>query len=308
MNAWGVLGKFVKAATVALSLGIAATSYGAVINSTFVPGNNTLRDDDAERVLRLNPTTQQYEVVTSGNFQENDILQAVLVFTFVNTQSIPVAVNSLQYQLTAFSELMIDSITTVDLGGGIFRNDLTFVASGRLAGGADSMVDIYEKTDGFVFNQNGDPDAVGIPSTIAGNRILSLGIDTVNNPLDFWVASVTSTSTLGALDLIQLLSANSPQAASGQFGISVLDNPGGVPILPLGRKDCTLADGLTPAAFDVCGSVSGFARKDGVNAGWLFSSNTNVRFAVPEPGALSLLGVALAASGFAGMRRKGSTK
>ncbi|MBX9631943.1 MAG: PEP-CTERM sorting domain-containing protein [Burkholderiales bacterium] len=308
MNAWGVLGKFTKAAAVALALGIATASHGAVINSTFVPGNNTLRDDDAERVLRLNPTSQQYEVVSKGNFQVGDILQAILAFTVVNTQSIPVAVNSLQYQLTAFSELKIDSINTVAIGGGLFRNDLTFVSSGRLAGGVDSMVDIYEKTDGFVFNQNGDPDTTGIPSTVAGNRILSLGVDTANNPLDFWVASVISTATTGALDLIQTASVNTPQAASGQFGISVLDNPGGVPILPLGRKDCTAVDGFTPAAYDVCGNVSGFARKDGVNSGWLFSSNTNVRFAVPEPGALGLLGVALAASGFASMRRKASKK
>lgn len=274
------------AGAVLLSVGLGFSSpvaNAAVINSMFNVGINTIQDQDVERILReVNGTTT---VVTSGQFEVGDVIESILRFDSVNTITIGDELPA-PYQLIGYSQLRVNAIN--DLGGGNVQ--LIFGATGDL--GAGVMVELYERTSGAIpgYQATVDPD-VAIANITAHTLLAEFGLA---DATDFWVAVA-----LNDIGIVAGLEPGAGQGAAGEFGISVLTNAGGLPIIPDGV--------LSPVSnlfHDVVGDLSIFPRETGVNAGWLVSSNINATFAVPEPGILGLLGLALAGLGFSMRRRK----
>ena len=249
-------------------------SHAAQINALFTPlTTNTIEDTDAERVLRGG------EVITTGQFQTGDIIQSILRFNTASAQTISDVLPN-PYQLTGISELRITSID--DLGGGNVQ--LHFGASGNLST-ASAMVDLYERTSAAQpsFSLTSDP-ATAIADIMGQTYIAGLGL----SGNDFWRA--LTENNIGDIAL------GTGQLPAGVFGISVLDNPGGLPIVPDGILSPITANPLTTGDgnfHDVVGSADIFALSAGVNSGWLVSSNIDASFTVPEPGTLALFGLSL---------------
>jgi hypothetical protein len=281
---------------------LSTTAFGsALVNQTlFVPGINEFQDTDAERILR-NGTP-----IVSGNFQVGDVIQTILRFDTINNQSITdlIQVNGGPlpnfYQLTAFSELQVGSIVDVPtLGAGSCAATgfcrLIFTPTGNLSS-ANSFADLYERdTDGGATNAF----SLSVSPTDAINRILaqtfiaSVGLFDSD---DFWYAD-----TLLDIAAAAALAEGAPQQAAGVFGLSVLANPG---LLPVTAN--AIQSGATGTWHDVVGNVSAYQRSPGVNEGWLVSSNTSLAFTnqVPEPGTLALVGLALAGMGVGAAKRR----
>ena len=283
-------GLAIAAFAIAGSLSFGAQAANATIDCCFVPGLNELQDSDADRILRAGT------VITSGNFATGDVIQSLLRIDTVNSAQINAAVGNLNYQLDAVATLTITSI--VDINGG------TCDLGDQCIARTSASVQVYEQNNNT--NQLALAPASGIAAAQAGTLVLTLGTTAAD---DFWFIQFTNTgNTIGAI-------AAAPQGSSQQglyiFGVSATSNPGNIPFQPEG-----VTDGRTPATCPICGAPtthdfigngSGFALENGVNNGWLLSTNTTVLFnvrAVPEPGTLVLLGLGLAALSFGGLRRK----
>jgi hypothetical protein len=281
---------------------LSTTAFGsALVNQTlFVPGTNEFQDTDAERILR------DGQAITSGNFQVGDIIQTVLRFDTINSTGIIDLIDANGgplpdfYQLTAYSEIKVGSIVDVPtlgagscLATGFCR--LIFTPTGNLSS-ANSFADLYERdTDGGATNAF----SLSVSPTDAINRILaqtfiaSVGLFDSD---DFWYAD-----TLLDIAAAAALAEGAPQQAAGVFGLSVLANPG---LLPVTAN--AIQSGATGTWHDVVGNVSAYQRSPGVNTGWLVSSNTSLAFTneVPEPGTLALVGLALAGMGVGAAKRR----
>lgn len=274
-------GLFKKTMLAVAFVGMAAASIAsqaAVINSLFQPGVNQIEDTDVERVLDAQGNT-----VTTGNLQVGDVLQSILRFNTANTTTISDALPA-PYQLTAFSQLKVATISAPDANG--------IVSIGFQPVAADNvMVSLYERTSAAqpAFSQTIAPDTA-ISNVQAQTLIATFGIGNVN---DFWVAQ-------SFLDIAQVaaLSSSDPQATAGNAGLSVLNNPGNLPIEPLQMT------GLFGNLHDVVLNSSVYQLAPGVNSGWLVSSNTSAQFTVPEPAPLALIGLGLAALGLVRRRQK----
>ena len=171
MNTSRIARKFLKA-----SLGLAAagllgsaalplTAHAAIINSDLGVGLNEFEDTDAERVLRGG------SAVTSGLLAPGDILQTILRFNTVNsTQIVAFPATPFPYQLTAFCELQVLSISNCGVDT---RCDLVFTPSGNL--GANVFASLYENAAGTLTGLS-DPAATGIAKATSGNLITTLGL------------------------------------------------------------------------------------------------------------------------------------
>jgi hypothetical protein len=257
---------------------ISAAANAAIINSQFVSGLNQIEDTDLERVMRGDTA------VTSGNFQVGDVIQTILRFNTVNVDQIGDVLPS-PYQLNAYSELKITAILdptdpTKDCTTSVCT--LVFGATGNL--GTDAVVALYERTSAAQpgFDQTVAP-ATAIANIQAETLIATIGFGESD---DFW----TSTTLLN-IGTAAGLQQGDPQASNGEFGLSLLANPGGLPIMPNG-----ILSPIDNNLHDIVGNASIYQRNAGANTGWLVSSNTSARFLVPEPASLLLLGVGLMAA------------
>jgi hypothetical protein len=256
------------------------TSHAAaMINTAIIPGTNEFEDTDAERILN-----SAGAVVTSGNLAVGDVIQTALRFNTANgTQIFLIPGLGAPYQLTAYSELKVAALFdpgTLNPCAGT-HCDIVFAPTGNL--GANVFATVHENPAGTLANL-GDPPATGIAKAQSGSLVATLGIGAAD---DFWVVA----NGLIDLTIVSGLKAGDPQVPSGNFGLTVLSDPGAVPFIPNGILG---ADGNL---HDLVGNVSAFQRGPGVNTGWLLSTNTSIDFNVPEPGSLALLGLTLLCMG-----------
>jgi len=288
-------------------LTLAATTQAAGVNVGFIPGINTIQDTSAERVLRGGAT------VTSGQFAEGDVIEAILRFDTVNTQSIP---NDLPlpptYRLTAYGQLAIADIIDVN-GGALVHGDiqrLIFAPTGAL--GAGVLVEIHERLGAEPNINFGLAPAAGIAAVQAQTLVSTIGYGDAD---DFWYSDVVYVNAGGqqTIDFIATLPEGAGQNPNGAFGLSVLSDPGGLNIVPNAISSIACPTGLpaacgvpgsgAPTFHDVVGDASIYARETGTNTGWLVSNNLTASFvAVPEPGTMALLGLGLL--GLGGMLRR----
>lgn len=275
------ISNFRKALSAAALVGFATVplaSNAAVISSLFQPGINTIQDSNAERVLRMVDGVET--VITSGAFQEGDVIQSVLRWTDVNAGQVSDSLPS-PYQFTAYSELRVAAINTFVVNG-VSVDQLVFGATGNL--GANVLVSLYERSAPNAtnsFSLTADP-LVGISQILNQTLIGNFGFGDTD---DFWQATLLDTAT----QISQVANAvqGSDQQSNGTFGLTMLS--GSLNIATNG-----ILSGYDGNMHDVVGSSSIYVKDTGVNSGWLASSNTEARFnVVPEPGSLVLMGLGL---------------
>jgi hypothetical protein len=259
---------------------VATPSYAALISGLFIPGTNELSDLDVERVVGADGA-----VKTGGSFAIGDTIQTLLRFEDANLAPISDTYGA-PYQLNAYAELKISSI--VNLGNGF--SNIVFAPSGTL--GTNVFANLYERTGAQPGYSSGIAAATAIGNVKSETLIAQLGLKEAD---DFWFATVPTSNGISAVAGAVF---GDPQAAIGEFGLSILTDAGGLSIIPNGIT------GFDGNLHDIVGNASAYARSPGVNTGWLVSSNTTVDFTVPEPTVLSLAGLALIAGGIAGRRRK----
>lgn len=272
-----------------LGLGAMQAHSAAIINGSLIPGiENNLEDTDADRVLRNG------SVVTSGNFQSGDILEALLRFETVNGDNINVSTGNLGYQLIAYSQLVIPDDPTDNVGAAVNNGDGTFTvnfaASGNL--GAGVLAEVYENTS-TVLQFSNDP-AAEIAQVLGTTLIAEFGLSDAD---DFWTATLPLN-----IPTLATNGAGSPQNPAGILGLTLMNNPGALPIATNG-----IQSQATGTFHDIVGSASAFAKPQNFNSGWLVATNTEIRFnlaQVPEPGIMMLLGAGLVGVGFARNRVK----
>jgi hypothetical protein len=265
--------KVLTAAAFAGAIMASSVSHAAIINNMFQTGVNGAQDTDRDRVLDSSGNT-----VSSGAWAIGDTIQSALQFntiewldsTGATIQSTQIyTVEGVNYGLYAVANAVITGISNIYAGDGVtvIGNNLTF--------GGSTLISLYE---GNITN----PFGAGVtPATAISNisglpTLATFGISSSN---DFWTATVGTDITSLANGYGQT------QQAAGVFGLSMLSNPGGLPVGPNGVLG---ADGLY---HDIVGNASAYG--SGGTTGWLASTNTTVYFAtpVPEPGSLALLGI-----------------
>jgi hypothetical protein len=283
--------KAVTATAAAAVIGLGAMSaQAATINNFLVGGLNTLEDTNFDRILRPNAVNGDngvggFTVVTSGDFQVGDILQAVLRFEQINISN---AASFAPYELFAYSELEVKAITATQIFPGIFANTLTFGATGNL--GQDVLVSVYEDNTPLATYSTADPDTT-IANILAKDAVATFGLIDAD---DYWFAQVGlgfgAPSANSITDLATLGNGGQafPIAPTGNFGLSIITNTAGIPIL---EEQMVGLNGVSK--HDVVGAVSGKVRQPGANTGWLIQTDTTLSFRVPEPDSLALIGVVL---------------
>ena len=213
-----------KKTLIVLGIALATASTGAqasIIGGLLIPGINEFQDSDAERVLR------DGVVITAGNVQVGDIFEAVLRFTDTNGLVLSDQPGfAAPYQLTAYSRLEVSALLDINnpalpCAAGATQCDI--VLSPGLPGGVS--VQIYEDATGtFTLAQ---APAAAIAAIQSGDLLLEIGEVKAD---DFWVVndSIISLTTLATL------TQGAPQAPNGNFGLSLISNPGGLPVELLG--------------------------------------------------------------------------
>lgn len=302
------------AAFAAAALSPVASHAAAQLNNYLVAGVNLLEDTDFDRVLRcLQPagctSISQMTAVTTGDFQQGDILEAALRFENASGTQLG---NINNYQLTAYSAIAVGQINDVSVefdpinfpGNFINIKQLIFVPTATFgidSGlGAAGMVRVYESAvENFDVTLT---PAQMISNIQGGSEVMTLGYGAGED--DYWFASVSRGLSgglpQGNIDQLTTLSPSSAILGTGQLGLSVLTNPGAINVAP------EQMDGALGGKHDVVGQVAGYKLGPTANTGWLIETDTKVRFTViPEPAGLALVGLAVAMAGFGARRRKG---
>jgi hypothetical protein len=266
------------------------TVQAADINSLWIPNaSNQMEDTDAERILRCGDNGCQ--TIESGDLMVGDIIESVLIWNTTNGFNIGSNLGfAFPYQFTAYSQLLVDSLT--DVGGGFVS--IGFAATGNLQT-AGSLIDIYQTNDA---GENirldtlspDDADAT-VAKVQTQDYMTSLGFFTAD---DFW-------DSVAPLDIGTIVGSGpgSPGAGQATFGLSALANPGLIPYLPLGQLSDT--SGLL---HDFVGATSVY-NPEATEASWTLASNSDITFFtqdVPTPGTLALFGLGLL--GIAGAKRR----
>lgn len=300
--------KMLVAAAVAGGFMAAPVAHSAaLLNSILtVPGLNQIEDTNADRFIRADAAGNitlangnTYRSLTGADtLQQGDILQSILQFTSLNGPQISAngaPFNAPSYGLVAYSELVVGTITTA---AGI--DSFNFSGTGNLLGGANALVDVYENGIGADINSLislfSSTPAAGITEVINSSAVASFGLAEAD---DFWQGRTPT----GTLNTLFTAPNGSGQFGAYEFGLTVLSNPGALPIVTNGIV--TGAAGHAGTFHDVVGDGSAFPLSPGVNTGWDLSSNTNAQFLtkVPEPEVLAMLSMGLLAGSFMQRRR-----
>lgn len=291
--------KIIALVAISLTTALAGRSEAAVeLNSILLPGINTAQDQDFERVLRL---VNGVETYVTGPLQVGDILEAALSFDTANTLSLKNVHFTPNYQLTAWSRIIVESITPTSpgLANFVFRPGID----------TNTAVELWESPLAAPLDFVAPDDAdTSIANARTGTLVATFGFQDTD---DFWIA-------LGAPTDTGLLTNTVPGEAvpgSFAFGLSMLTNPGGLDLVDEGTtaKNLLISSANIPVDLGGGGSLKGKpANVLGPDAGgWHVETDTSVNFRavgfVPEPASLVAWAVLAMASGsvaFAARRRK----
>ena len=135
------------------------TAAPAEVNGLLQTGGiNGLQDSDRDRILRVSNGAgdvtyngTNYDLITSGTWQIGDVFQAALKFdsldwldgagNTINSQNLSSLAHPIG--LYGYSEIKVDTITDVVLGGSVVAQTLTFSGANILSN-SNVLVELYE--------------------------------------------------------------------------------------------------------------------------------------------------------------------